>query len=59
MSAQDDDAHDTGDKAGQTDRAAEESSEAGSYSPEQYPEDPEPATPPLDSDSAAEPPQSD
>ncbi len=59
MSARDDEADNTGDKADQTDRAAEKSNEAGSYSPEQYPEDPKPATPPLDSESASEPPQSD
>jgi hypothetical protein len=59
MSARDDEAENTGDKADQTDRAAEKSNEAGSYSPEQYPEDPKPATPPLDSESASEPPQSD
>ncbi len=52
-------AEDTGRKSDQTDRAAEESSESGSYSPEQYPEDPEPAAAPLDSEHAAEPPRSD
>ena len=43
----------------QANRAAEESDDVGSYSPEQYPEDPEPATPPLDSEGASEPPRSD
>jgi hypothetical protein len=43
----------------QANRAAEESDDVGSYSPEQYPEDPEPATPPLDSGRASEPPKSD
>jgi hypothetical protein len=42
----------------QTGRAAEESDDVGSYSPERYPEDPEPATPPLDSGRASEPPKS-
>ena len=59
MSAQDNEVENTGDNGGQTDRAAEEADEAGSYSPEQYPEDPEPASPPLDSQSASEPPKSD
>jgi len=59
MSAHDDEVDNTADKAEQTDRAAEKSNEAGSYSPEQYPEDPEPATPPLDSEGASEPPRSD
>jgi hypothetical protein len=52
-------ADDAGRKPEQTDRAAEKSSESGSYSPEQYPEDPEPAAPPLDSEHATEPPRSD
>jgi hypothetical protein len=43
----------------QSDRAAEASDDVGSYSPEQYPEDPEAATPPLDSGRASEPPKSD
>jgi hypothetical protein len=63
MSAQangaEDTAGDTGRGSGQTDRAADESNEAGSYSPERYPEDPEPAAPPLDSERASEPPRSD
>jgi hypothetical protein len=63
MSAQengaDDSGSDTGGRPKQTDRAAEESNEAGSYSPEQYPEDPESAAPPLDSERASEPPRSD
>ena len=36
----------------------EVSDDVGSYSPEQYPEDPEAATPPLDSGRASEPPKS-
>jgi hypothetical protein len=56
MSARDDEVENTGDE--QTDRAAEESNKAGSYSPERYPEDPEAAAPPLDGGSASEPPQS-
>jgi hypothetical protein len=63
MSAQEngaeDTASDTGRASEQTDRAAEESNEAGSYSPERYPEDPEPAAPPLDSERASEPPRGD
>jgi hypothetical protein len=59
MSVRDDDVDNTTDKAEQTDRAAEESNEAGSYGSEQHPEDPELATPPLDSESASEPPRSD
>jgi hypothetical protein len=51
-------AGDTGRSSEQTDRAAEESNEAGSYSPERYPEDPEAAAPPLDSERASEPPRS-
>jgi hypothetical protein len=49
----------TGRAAEQSDRAAEESTEAGSYRSERYPEDPESATPPLDSEQASEPPRSD
>jgi hypothetical protein len=59
MSAQENGAENTGRASEQTDRAAEESNESGSYSPEQYPEDPEPAAPPLDSENATEPPRSD
>jgi hypothetical protein len=63
MSAQDNEAEDTaGDKgraSEQTDRAAKESNQAGSYSPERFPEDPEPAAPPLDNEHASEPPRSD
>ena len=63
MSTQDNKAGNSGghssDAAEQTERAAEQSDRVGSYSPEQYPEDPEAATPPLDSDSASEPPKSD
>jgi hypothetical protein len=61
MSAHDHGSEDSDDPRGadeQTDRAAEESDDVGSYSPEQYPEDPEAAAPPLDSD-ASEPPKSD
>jgi hypothetical protein len=47
------------DETEQTDRAAEESDRAGGYSRERYPEDPEPATPPIDSERAAESPKSD
>ena len=43
---------------GQTGRAAEEADNAGSYNREQYPEDPEDATPPLDGGDASEPPKS-
>jgi hypothetical protein len=56
MSAHDNESEDPKDNAH---RAAEKSDEVGSYSPEQYPEDPEPATPPLDSGRASEPPKSD
>ncbi len=49
----------TGRAAEQSDRAAEKSTEAGSYRSERYPEDPESATPPLDSRQASEPPRSD
>jgi hypothetical protein len=63
MSAHDNGVGNTGDNlrpAGeQTDRAAEESNEAGSYSPERHPEDPEAATPPLDSGRASEPSRND
>jgi hypothetical protein len=59
MSAQDDNVENPGGAADETERAAEKSDEVGSYSPEQYPEDPEPATPPLDSGRASEPPKSD
>ena len=63
MSAQGNGSEDTGDNSHRGDdqagRAAEKSDEVGSYSPEQYPEDPEPATPPLDSGRASEPPKSD
>lgn len=63
MSAQENGAEETAGNgrraAEETDRAADESNEAGSYSPERYPEDPEPAAPPLDSDHASEPPRSD
>jgi hypothetical protein len=63
MSAQDNEFKNTSDNlrraAEQTDLAAEKADEAGSYSPERYPEDPEPATPPLDSGGASEPSQSD
>jgi hypothetical protein len=63
MSAQGNGAEDSGSDTGrhseQTDRAAEESNEAGSYSPKRYPEDPESAAPPLDSERASEPPRSD
>jgi hypothetical protein len=45
--------------AEQTDRAADESDEAGSYSAERYPEDPGSAAPPLDGRDASEPPKSD
>lgn len=45
--------------AEQTDRAADESNESGSYSAERYPEDPGSAAPPLDSGHASEPPTSD
>jgi hypothetical protein len=61
MSAHDHGSEDSDDPRGageQTDRAAEESNDVGSYSPEQYPEDPEAATPPLDSE-VSEPPKSD
>jgi hypothetical protein len=59
MSAQETEAGDAGRASEQSDRAAEESNESGSYSPEQYPEDPEPAAPPFDSEHATEPPRSD
>jgi hypothetical protein len=62
MSAHDHGSEDGDDPRGadeQSDRAAEKSDDVGSYSPEQYPEDPEPATPPLDSGRASEPPKSD
>jgi hypothetical protein len=63
MSAQENGADDTVSNTGhgseQTDRAAEESDEAGSYSPKRYPEDPGPAAPPLDGERASEPPRSD
>jgi hypothetical protein len=49
----------TGRAAEQTDRAADESNDAGSYSAERYPEDPGSAAPPLDSRHASEPPKSD
>ncbi|WP_428342988.1 hypothetical protein [Mycobacterium sp.] len=59
MSAQDNNGGDSPSSSGeQTDRAAEKSDEVGSYSPEQYPEDPEPATTPGD-ERASEPPKSD
>jgi hypothetical protein len=63
MSGHDNGVENTGDNphraAEQTDRAAGESDDAGGYSAENYPEDPEPATPPLDSGRASEPPKSD
>jgi hypothetical protein len=63
MSAQENGAEgtagDTGRPSEQTDRAAEESNDAGSYSPERYPEDPESAAPSIDSERASEPPRSD
>ncbi|WP_292988619.1 hypothetical protein [Mycobacterium sp.] len=63
MSAQDSTAENSGgdssNAAEQTQRAAEQSDRVGSYSPEQYPEDPSAATPPLDDESASEPPKSD
>jgi hypothetical protein len=63
MSAQDDEvgksAGSTPRAAEQSDRAAGESNEAGSYRAERYPEDPGTATPPLDSRQAPQPPGSD
>ncbi len=57
MSAHDNESDDANNRD-QAGRAADKSDDVGSYSPEQYPEDPEPATPPLDSGRASEPPKS-